>query len=46
MGNFGTIIVYDYPDRPPKIKLGDGKHTVCELPFLNESRVEDKTLKL
>ena len=41
-----TIIVYEYPDRSPKIKMGDGKHKVYELPFLNESRVEDNTLKL
>lgn len=41
-----TIIVYEYQDRSPKIKMGDGKHKICELPFLNESRVEDSILKL
>ena len=41
-----TIIVYDYSDRSPRIKLGDGKHTVCELPFLNESKVQDCILQL
>ncbi len=39
-----TIIVYEYPDRSPKIKMGDGKHTVCELPFLYESQIQDTTL--
>ena len=41
-----TIIVYEYQDRSPKIKMGDGKHTVSELPFLNESRIEDQVLIL
>ena len=41
-----TIIVYEYEDRSPKIKIGDGKHKVCELPFLNESRMDNTTLIL
>jgi len=41
-----TIIVYEYPDRSPKIKMGDGKHKVCELPFLNESRIDNQILIL
>lgn len=41
-----TIIVYEYPDRSPKIKMGDGKHKVFELPFLNESRMDNQILVL
>ena len=41
-----TIIVYEYPDRSPRIKIGDGKHKVYELPFLNESRMDDQVLIL
>lgn len=41
-----TILVYDYGNRPPKIKIGDGKRRVSELPFLNSSEVVGDTLEL
>lgn len=43
-----TIIVYTYADdMPPKIKIGDGIHTVNELSFLiSEKAVKDNTLIL
>ena len=43
-----TIIVYTYvDDQPPRIKIGDGIHTVNELSFLvNEKEVKDNTLIL
>lgn len=41
-----TILVYEYDDRPPKIKMGNGKTKVNDLPFLNESQVKDDTLEL
>lgn len=39
-----TIIVYD--GKPPRIKIGDGIHTVNELSFLANKEVKDKTLIL
>lgn len=36
-----TIIVYQDEGAAPKIKIGDGIHTVSELPFL----ISDKTVK-
>lgn len=40
-----TILVYQSEDVPPKIKIGDGVHTVTSLPFLiPEKYVEDNTL--
>lgn len=43
-----TIIVYEAEDnKPPRIKIGDGVHTVKELSFLtNNKTVEDNTLIL
>lgn len=43
-----TIIVYTYADdMPPKIKIGDGIHTVNELSFLiSEKTVKNNTLIL
>lgn len=42
-----TIIVYQYEDRSPKIKIGDGKTKVNDLPFLsNEKEVQNTTLIL
>ena len=42
-----TIIVYEYEDASPKIKIGDGIHTVGDLPFLiSEKEVIDSTLIL
>ena len=34
-----TIIVYQYKDFSPKVKIGDGIHTVNSLPFLVEKEV-------
>lgn len=36
-----TIIVYEYENESPRIKIGDGVHKVSELPFLNDRRVDD-----
>lgn len=44
--NIFTIIVYDFENNSPKIKLGDGIHTVSELPFLIKGEVLDDTLVL
>ena len=41
-----TIIVYQYKDSSPKVKIGDGIHTVNSLPFLVEKEVQDTTLIL
>lgn len=42
-----TILVFEYDDGSPRIKIGDGSHKVSELPFLNKSEVlEDDTLVL
>jgi len=43
-----TIIVYESKDNePPRVKIGDGVHTVGELSFLtNKKTVEDGTLIL
>ena len=41
-----TIIVYQYKDSFPKVKIGDGIHTVNSLPFLVEKEVQDTTLIL
>ena len=42
-----TIIVYEYEDASPKVKIGDGIHTVEDLPFLNSKReVKDGKLIL
>lgn len=41
-----TILVYEYENKAPKIKIGDGIHKVSDLPFLNNSYVEDNTLNL
>lgn len=41
-----TIIVYEYEEDSPKIKIGDGVHTVEELPFLNQKEVKDNNLIL
>lgn len=42
-----TIIVYTYENSSPKIKIGDGKHKVFELPFLNAPKeVSNDTLVL
>lgn len=42
-----TIIVYEYSDASPKIKIGDGLHKVNDLPFLSRSsEVVEDTLVL
>ena len=39
----GEILVYTYDDlaKSPSIKIGDGKHTLHELPFVIESIAND-----
>lgn len=39
-----TIIIYTYDDAAPKIKIGDGVHTVISLPFLVQKEVNGTTL--
>ena len=41
-----TIIVYEFENASPKIKIGDGIHTVGDLPFLVSNEVKDNTLIL
>lgn len=42
-----TIVVYEFDNSSPKVKLGDGFHNVNDLPFLvNDKRIEGKTLVL
>lgn len=42
-----TIVVYTYDDTPPRIKIGDGKTLVNDLPFLiDKKEVDGNTLLL
>lgn len=41
-----TILVYEFEHTTPMVKIGDGIHTVNELPFLNRKEVVDDTLRL
>lgn len=41
-----TIVVYTKEGCSPKIKMGDGKTKLKELPFLNSKEVVDDTLIL
>lgn len=41
-----TIIVYTYDNKSPKVKIGDGIHTVNDLPFLSNKEVDGNTLVL
>ena len=41
-----TIIIYEFENSSPKVKIGDGVHTINELPFLSRSEVEEDTLML
>ena len=42
-----TVIVYQYPDKPPRIKLGDGINKVKDLPFLDKPNyITEDTLVL
>ena len=43
----GTIIVYEYENSAPRIKMGNGIDLVADLPFLiNPPRVTQDTLEL
>ena len=43
----GVIIVYEYEDRAPSLKIGDGVTLVSKLPFLsNPPSVNQDTLEL
>ena len=41
-----TIIVYESSEKAPRVKIGDGIHTVGELPFLSSREVVEDTLVL
>lgn len=41
-----TIIIYEFENSSPKVKIGDGIHLVNELPFLSRSEVQEDTLML
>lgn len=42
-----TIIVYEFEDNSPMVKIGDGIHNVNDLPFLSRrSEVQGDTLIL
>lgn len=41
-----TIIIYEFENDSPKVKIGDGIHTVDDLPFLSRSEVINDTLIL
>ena len=41
-----TIIVYEYENESPRVKIGDGKTKVNDLPFLNNREVIEDTLVL
>ena len=41
-----TIIVYEFDEGSPKVKIGDGIHSVGELPFLSNREVDGDTLVL
>ena len=41
-----TILIFEYENGSPRIKIGDGSHKVSELPFLNKSEVIEDTLLL
>jgi len=42
-----TIIVYEFEDNSPMVKIGDGIHNVNELPFLSRRQeVKEDTLIL
>ena len=41
-----TIIVYTYPNKSPKVKIGDGVTKVNDLPFLANKEVVGTTLVL
>lgn len=42
-----TIIVYEFDNASPKIKIGDGIHKLSDIPFLIQNKeVRDTTLIL
>lgn len=41
-----TIIIYEFENSAPKVKIGDGVHFVNDLPFLSNKEVIDDTLML
>lgn len=41
-----TIIVYEFENNSPKVKIGDGIHKVKDLPFLSNREVVNDTLIL
>ena len=41
-----TIIVYEFENESPKVKIGDGKTKINDLPFLANREVEEETLVL
>ena len=41
-----TIIIYEFENSSPKVKIGDGVHFVNDLPFLSNKEVIDDTLML
>jgi len=41
-----TILVFEYANGSPKVKMGDGVHKVNELPFLSDRSVDGDTLIL
>ena len=41
-----TILVYEFENTSPKVKIGDGIHSVNNLPFLSNQEVIDDTLVL
>ena len=41
-----TIIVYEFENSSPRVKIGDGIHKVKDLPFLSTKEVIEDTLVL
>lgn len=41
-----TIIIYEFENSSPKVKIGDGVHFVNDLPFLSNKEIIDDTLML
>ena len=37
ISNLGTVYVYTYEDASPKIRIGDGKAYICDLPFTTDT---------
>ena len=41
-----TIIIYEFENSSPRVKIGDGIHKVKDLPFLSTKEVVEDTLIL